>query len=76
MMAEPDLIQLPGGYILIPPLFGVFSEIVSTYSASACSAFVDGVPRCTTILSYPVWLHHFFIMGSGASVNSCLVSPR
>ena len=25
---------------------------------------------CITILSYLVWLHHFFTMGSGASVNS------
>ncbi len=62
----------PEVYILILPLFGVFSEIVSTYSGKRLFGYSSMVYAtvCITVLSYLVWLHHFFTMGSGASVNS------
>ncbi|RYF74918.1 MAG: cytochrome o ubiquinol oxidase subunit I, partial [Comamonadaceae bacterium] len=62
----------PEVYILILPLFGVFSEVVSTFSAKKLFGYASMVYATIviTILSYLVWLHHFFTMGSGASVNS------
>ena len=62
----------PEVYILILPLFGVFSEVVSTYSGKRLFGYTSMVYATVviTILSYLVWLHHFFTMGSGASVNS------
>lgn len=62
----------PEVYILILPAFGVFSEIVSTFSSKRLFGYTSMVYATVviTILSYMVWLHHFFTMGSGASVNS------
>ena len=62
----------PEVYILILPLFGVFSEVVSTFSGKRLFGYTSMVYATIviTILSYLVWLHHFFTMGSGASVNS------
>ncbi|RZL02778.1 MAG: cytochrome o ubiquinol oxidase subunit I [Rubrivivax sp.] len=62
----------PEVYILILPLFGVFSEVVSTFSGKKLFGYASMVYATVviTILSYLVWLHHFFTMGSGASVNS------
>ena len=62
----------PEVYILILPMFGVFSEIVSTFSGKRLFGYASMVYATVviTILSYLVWLHHFFTMGSGASVNS------
>ncbi|MEX1668112.1 cytochrome o ubiquinol oxidase subunit I [Zhongshania guokunii] len=62
----------PEVYILILPIFGVFSEIVSTYSGKRLFGYSSMVyaTLVITILSYLVWLHHFFTMGSGATVNS------
>jgi cytochrome o ubiquinol oxidase subunit 1 len=62
----------PEVYILVLPVFGIFSEIVSTFSAKRLFGYTSMVyATCViTILSYIVWLHHFFTMGSGASVNS------
>ncbi|AMO22615.1 cytochrome o ubiquinol oxidase subunit I [Ramlibacter solisilvae] len=62
----------PEVYILILPLFGVFSEVVSTFSRKRLFGYASMVYATVviTILSYLVWLHHFFTMGSGASVNS------
>ena len=62
----------PEVYILILPLFGVYSEVVSTFSGKRLFGYSSMVYAtvCITILSYLVWLHHFFTMGSGASVNS------
>jgi cytochrome o ubiquinol oxidase subunit 1 len=59
-------------YILILPVFGVFSEVVSTFSGKRLFGYTSMVYATVviTILSYLVWLHHFFTMGSGASVNS------
>ena len=62
----------PEVYILVLPLFGVFSEVTSTFSGKRLFGYTSMVYAtvCITILSYIVWLHHFFTMGSGASVNS------
>ncbi|WP_409020328.1 cytochrome o ubiquinol oxidase subunit I [Brevundimonas vesicularis] len=62
----------PEVYILILPLFGVFSEVASTFSRKKLFGYTSMVYATVviTILSYLVWLHHFFTMGSGASVNS------
>ena len=62
----------PEVYILILPLFGVYSEVVATYCGKRLFGYSSMVYAtvCITILSYLVWLHHFFTMGSGASVNS------
>ena len=62
----------PEVYILILPAFGIFSEIVATFSGKRLFGYASMVYATVviTILSYLVWLHHFFTMGSGASVNS------
>ena len=62
----------PEVYILILPIFGVFSEVVPTLSRKRLFGYTSMVyATCViTILSYIVWLHHFFTMGSGASVNA------
>ncbi|MBC9175884.1 cytochrome o ubiquinol oxidase subunit I [Roseomonas ludipueritiae] len=62
----------PEVYILILPAFGIFSEVVSTYCSKRLFGYTSMVYATVviTILSYLVWLHHFFTMGSGASVNS------
>jgi cytochrome o ubiquinol oxidase subunit I len=62
----------PEVYILILPVFGVFSEVTSTFSGKRLFGYTSMVYATVviTILSYLVWLHHFFTMGSGASVNS------
>jgi cytochrome o ubiquinol oxidase subunit 1 len=54
------------------PAFGIFSEVVSTFSGKRLFGYTSMVYATVviTILSYLVWLHHFFTMGSGASVNS------
>lgn len=62
----------PEVYILILPAFGVYSEVVSTFCRKRLFGYTSMVYATVviTILSYIVWLHHFFTMGSGASVNS------
>ena len=62
----------PEVYILVLPAFGIFSEVVSTFSQKKLFGYASMVYATVviTILSYLVWLHHFFTMGSGASVNS------
>lgn len=62
----------PEVYILILPLFGVYSEIVATFSKKPLFGYSSMVyaTLAIMILSYLVWLHHFFTMGSGADVNS------
>ncbi|HEV2541290.1 MAG TPA: cytochrome o ubiquinol oxidase subunit I [Methylobacterium sp.] len=62
----------PEVYILILPAFGVFSEVTSAFCGKRLFGYTSMVYATIviTILSYLVWLHHFFTMGSGASVNS------
>ncbi len=62
----------PEVYILVLPAFGIFSEIVATFSGKRLFGYASMVyaTAVITILSYLVWLHHFFTMGSGANVNA------
>ena len=62
----------PEVYILILPMFGLYSEIVATFSSKRLFGYSSMVYATASImlLSYLVWLHHFFTMGSGADVNS------
>jgi cytochrome o ubiquinol oxidase subunit I len=62
----------PEVYILVLPAFGIFSEVTATFSGKTLFGYTSMVYATVviTILSYLVWLHHFFTMGSGASVNS------
>ncbi|HUN95105.1 MAG TPA: cbb3-type cytochrome c oxidase subunit I, partial [Bradyrhizobium sp.] len=62
----------PEVYILVLPAFGVYSEITPAFCGKRLFGYTSMVYAtvCITIMSYLVWLHHFFTMGSGASVNS------
>ena len=62
----------PEVYVLVLPVFGIYSEITATFSGKGLFGYTSMVYATVviTILSYLVWLHHFFTMGSGASVNS------
>ena len=62
----------PEVYILVLPAFGIFSEVVATFCGKRLFGYTSMVyATCVImILSYIVWLHHFFTMGSGASVNA------
>ena len=62
----------PEVYILILPAFGVFSEVISTFSGKPLFGYTSMVYATVaiTVLSFLVWLHHFFTMGSGADVNA------
>src|SRR5471032_1138296 len=62
----------PEVYILILPAFGVFSEITSTFSSKKLFGYTSMVYAtiAITVLSFMVWLHHFFTIGSGANVNA------
>jgi cytochrome o ubiquinol oxidase subunit 1 len=62
----------PEVYVLVLPVFGIYSEVTSTFCGKRLFGYSSMVYATVviTILSYLVWLHHFFTMGSGASVNS------
>jgi hypothetical protein len=62
----------PEVYILILPAFGIFSEVVATFSGKALFSYRSMVwaTLAICILSFMVWLHHFFTMGAGANVNA------
>ncbi len=62
----------PEVYILILPCFGAFSEIIATFSGKPLFGYKSMVWATSSIgvLSFFVWLHHFFTMGSGANVNA------
>ncbi len=62
----------PEVYILVIPAFGIFSEVVSTFSQRKIVGYTSMVCAAIAItsLSYLVWLHHFFTMGAGPDVNS------
>ncbi len=61
----------PEVYILILPAFGVFSEVIATFSGKSLFGYRSMVWATLAIclLSFMVWLHHFFTMGAGADVN-------
>ena len=62
----------PEVYILILPAFGIYSEIVATFSRKKLFGYTSMVYAILAItgLSFVVWLHHFFTMGAGANVNA------
>ena len=62
----------PEVYILILPAFGVFSEVAATFSGKGLFSYRSMVWATLGIcvLSFMVWLHHFFTMGAGADVNA------
>ncbi len=62
----------PEVYILVLPAFGIFSEVVATFARKRLFGYTSmvGALMAITILSYLVWLHHFFTMGAGANVNA------
>lgn len=62
----------PEVYILVLPAFGIFSEVVATFSHKRLFGYVSMVWAIIgiTFLSFVVWLHHFFTMGAGPSVNA------
>jgi cytochrome o ubiquinol oxidase subunit 1 len=62
----------PEVYILVLPAFGVYSEVVSTFSAKPLFGYRSMVVATLAIciLAFMVWLHHFFTMGAGADVNA------
>ncbi|MDR0806607.1 MAG: cytochrome o ubiquinol oxidase subunit I [Enterobacteriaceae bacterium] len=62
----------PEVYILILPCFGIYSEVVATFSKKQLFGYTSLVwaTIVITLLSFIVWLHHFFTMGAGANVNA------
>jgi cytochrome o ubiquinol oxidase subunit I len=61
----------PEVYILILPAFGVYSEVISTFSGKPLFGYRSMVAATMAIclLSFTVWLHHFFTMGAGGDIN-------
>lgn len=62
----------PEVYIVILPAFGVYSEVVSTFSSKELYGYVSLViaTMAISVLSFTVWLHHFFTMGQSPSINA------
>jgi len=62
----------PEVYVLILPSFGIYSEVVAAFCQKPVSGYISLVIAALgiTALSFLVWLHHFFTMGSGADVNA------
>jgi cytochrome o ubiquinol oxidase subunit 1 len=75
MMMYPNLFWIwghPEVYILILPAFGVFSEVTATFASKKLFGYTSMVYATVaiTVLSFTVWLHHFFTMGAGPDVNA------
>ncbi len=62
----------PEVYILVLPAFGIFSEVISTFSCKPLFGYRSMVVATMfiCIVSFMVWLHHFFTMGAGGNVNA------
>ncbi len=62
----------PEVYILIMPAFGIFSELVPTFSGKVLYGYRSLVWATMSIamLSFTVWLHHYFTMGQNANINA------
>ena len=62
----------PEVYIVILPAFGIFSEVIATFAKKRLFGYHAMVWSMIIIalLSFLVWVHHFFTMGAGAFVNS------
>jgi cytochrome o ubiquinol oxidase subunit 1 len=61
----------PEVYILVLPAFGIFSEVISTFSGKPLFGYRSMIiaTMAICVLSFMVWLHHFFTMGAGSDVN-------
>lgn len=75
MMNYANLIWLfghPEVYILILPAFGVYSEVISTFSSKELYGYTSLViaTMAIAVLSFTVWVHHFFTMGQSANINA------
>ncbi|UAK23858.1 cbb3-type cytochrome c oxidase subunit I [Sphingomonas nostoxanthinifaciens] len=75
MMMYANLFWLfghPEVYILILPAFGVYSEVVSTFSSKELYGYTSLVlaTMAIAVLSFTVWVHHFFTMGQNANLNA------
>jgi cytochrome o ubiquinol oxidase subunit I len=62
----------PEVYILVIPAYGIYSEVSATFSSKGLFGYrsMVGATLAICVLSYTVWLHHFFTMGASASVNA------
>jgi cytochrome o ubiquinol oxidase subunit 1 len=62
----------PEIYVLILPAFGVYSEIVATFSGKRLFGYASlvYVTAAIAVLSFIVWLHHFFTIGTSHDVNA------
>ena len=62
----------PEVYLLVLPAFGIYSEVVSTFSSKPLFGYRSMVYATMAIclISFMVWLHHFFTMGAGADLNA------
>jgi len=62
----------PEVYILVLPAFGVFSEVIPTFSGKPLFGYRSMVVATLFIclVSFLVWLHHFFTVGAGGDVNA------
>src|SRR3954469_12705967 len=62
----------PEVYILVLPAFGIYSEVVATFSSKSLFGYRSMVlaTMAICIISFMVWLHHFFTMGAGPDVNA------
>ncbi|HLZ14671.1 MAG TPA: cbb3-type cytochrome c oxidase subunit I [Candidatus Saccharimonadales bacterium] len=62
----------PEVYVLVLPAFGVFSEVVATFSRKRIASYTSQVVGMlgVTLFALSVWLHHFFTMGAGGDVNA------
>ena len=62
-------------YILILPSFGIYWEVITTFSGKRLFGYTSlvYVTMAIAVLSFTVWLHHFFTMGADANVDAFLV---
>ena len=62
----------PEVYILVLPAFGIYSEVIATFSSKPLFGYRSMVLATLgiAIIAFTVWLHHFFTMGAGANVNA------
>ncbi len=62
----------PEVYILVLPAFGIFSEVISTFSSKPLFGYrsMAVATMAICLISFMVWLHHFFTMGAGPDVNA------
>lgn len=61
----------PEVYLLVLPAYGIFSEVIATFSGKRLFGYFSLVyaTMVISVLSFTVWLHHFFTMGQSANVN-------